>query len=64
MVRQRMISREIIILLVFVFLPGSYTMANRQRINFDFDWWFHLGDEPDAMKPGFTPVSYTHLRAH
>lgn len=43
MVRQRMISREIIILLVFVFLPGSYTMANRQRINFDFDWWFHLG---------------------
>ena len=58
MVRQRMISSEIIILLVFVFLPGSYTMANRQRINFDFDWWFHLGDEPDAMKPGFTPSAW------
>ena len=40
------------------FLLSPHTMANRQRISFDFDWLFHLGDDPAAIQPRFTPTTW------
>ena len=44
---------------LFVCLSAQTIQAqNRIRENFDFDWQFHLGEDTDAMKPGFSPAGW------